>query len=226
MEKLKQRLHKTRLKAHRIYKKPAVFLSLNISGFVISILGVLLCFSIVGSAYYVNTTVNNQTVSAQKYIDNKLNTANDIVSLLSSTISDLATTKVVSDTISTVAERNVNRLNSFERTLSALNFQRVLSPTIDSVNDAKNNLQNLQNNAKNLGNKNYEPKALKKLQDRIAKTQKRIDHGFRNIRVITLIAFYALLAVAIIFIVSCINLVSITSKNIYSHIKSVRKNKK
>lgn len=223
MDSIKNRLAKIKRKANAIYRKPKIFVTINISGLIVSILGVMLCISIAGSAYYMNTTIHKQTTSAQTFIDNKLNTANDIVSLLGNAVDEIASTQVVSETISTVAGRNINRLNNFERTLNAINFHHFLNPTIDSVNDAKNNLQELQKNAEKLGTDGNKVKAFDKLQQRITKTQKRIDHSFRNIRVVTLIAFYSLLAVSVIFIVSCINLLSRTIQNLISHFKKPKK---
>ncbi|MFI5270545.1 MAG: hypothetical protein ACHQT9_00685 [Candidatus Saccharimonadales bacterium] len=208
-----------------IYRKPKIFLTLNISGLIVSFVGILICFVIIGSSVYVNTVVNTKTVKIQTALDTKIDSVSNVLSFINSSLSSVVSSQIVTSAVNSIATRNINRLNAVTNSLETFNFNNRLQPTINNLNNAKNSLESIKNFPSTVKEGGFTFPRVKKLEQKLTDAKNKIDSSARNVRLGTLYGVYALILMSLIFILGEINLLARCFYNVRSRLKKSKPSK-
>lgn len=182
------------------YHKPAVFITFNVSGIVISIIGIIVCIAMVGGAFEVNNRTRTEVKNAETIVYRQLDRADDALDMLDQKIDSFTAADVIAAEVKKVTSTNIDRLETLQDTLKMLNFGNRLDGPIAKVAIVVKNLKVIDHYAGNVDEvKDLLHQRIDILRDRIDEVRSQIRDGANTIRNTVLYAATVTWILAIIF---------------------------
>ncbi|MFN8015020.1 MAG: hypothetical protein U0R17_00225 [Acidimicrobiia bacterium] len=118
-----------------LYRKRFVFVTSNILGILIAIIGIIVCIGMILGSYSLNSAAKTRTKNIEKVVNTYLDKGNNSLEEIKVTIANITSIDELVHNISDMSEKNIDRLESLKLSLSTLNYRNYLDRSITHVDE-------------------------------------------------------------------------------------------
>lgn len=205
----------------KIYRKKPVFMTLNVSGLIVAVLGILICLTLIGGIFIADRQIDIQTRSFERVLYDHLDITNEALNTLYSRVDGFQTIEDVNIAVNELVDENLEKLENIRAGVEVLNFRGGFDATLNKIDEVSTFLENIKKvPATLLEVKQTVKDKINLAVDKVAEVERRINSTGGTIRGVSNYAVFATILLALIFIVGQSVLFGKCRKNI-SNRKSI-----
>lgn len=190
-----------------IIKRPRVWLSLNVLGLLLASLGLIICISLIGGTFAVQSTVRTEINKVDDQVNEWFDIANESVAKVEKAIEDFTAPKEIDENLSEIAQKNIDRLEFLSLALAAIDFGGRLDEPIARIDRAIEALEKVRDESPVLDlAKEKVLERIEKIKTRISDAEEQFNDGISTARRYTTLGSISIVILAIIFLVGEITL--------------------
>lgn len=211
------------VKTREVIKRRYVWLPLNFIGVFVGALGLIICLGLIFGSVYAQNEIKARITKVDKKADIQFDLAMSAINKVEKTVKEFTLPETVDETITDVADKNIQRLELLSLALTTIDVGNRLEEPIERIDNTIDTLEDIRDNSPLLSL--AKEKVLEKIdliQERIVNAQEEFNDGVKTARQFTSLGAIAIIILSGIFLVGEVTL----CKRCIGHLREARRLRK
>ena len=184
----------------KIYKKKPIFLTLNVTGIIFSIIGALVCITLVVGIFFVNNEVRTQTNTFEKAFNEQLDVTNSALNSLYERVEDFQTIEDIQIEVDNLVDTNVEKLKTIRSGIIVINYGGRLDNAVEKIDEVISFMKSIKKIPATLVEvKSAVKEKIQLALDKVASIENRVHSTVSTIKNVSKYSVFATILLAVIF---------------------------